>query len=132
MRNIPRLKLKIKTIGNGAKTTINIKGREAGSNELIKEEIKGPRKKVPQKTIQGCLAHHRDDALIALGIILLIRFTPRGWKLRSLGGLFFAALHQLLDTGDQFLSCEWLVNVIVTTTLETLFLVCNGDLCCRS
>ena len=33
---------------------------------------------VPQKTVHGCLVHHRNAALIALGIILVILLTPKG------------------------------------------------------
>ena len=39
---------------------------------------------------------------------------------------------QLLDTGRQLRSCEWLGNVIVKPTFETLFRICMGDLCRRS
>ena len=63
--------------------------------------MNGVRRVVPQKTIHGCLAHHRNAAVIALGIIVLNSFTPTGWKLRSRRVLFFAALQQFLDTGTQ-------------------------------
>ena len=50
------------------------------------------------------------------------------WKLRSRRVLFFAALQQLLDTGTQLQMGEWLGNVIVKPTFETLFHLCMGDL----
>ncbi len=38
-------------------------------------------------------------------------------------------VQQLLDTGTKVLSQEWLSNEIVTTTLETFFLVFKGGHC---
>ncbi len=73
--------------------------------------------------------------LIGLGIILVIPLTPKGWKLRSRHVLFFAALQHLLDTGTELQTGElgeWLRNVIVTPTLETLFLVPSTTQCSYS
>ena len=77
MRNIPQIKLEIKTIKNSSEIVVRIKKSEGGYRVT---KITTKNRRVPQKTIHGCLAHHRNAALIALGIIALVQLTPTGWK----------------------------------------------------
>jgi len=78
------LKLKIQAIGNTSKeiTCTQNKMSLLDKRSLLKKMIvlKGAGRIIAQKTIHGCLAHHRNGAVIALGIILVIPTTPTGWK----------------------------------------------------
>jgi hypothetical protein len=77
MRNIPRIKLKIKTIKNSSEIVLRPKKSEGGYRRT---KITTKNSKVPQKTIHGYLAHHRNPAVIALGIISFISLTPTDRK----------------------------------------------------
>ena len=67
------LNLKIQAIGNTSNQITYTNPKRASLKGMI--VLKGAGRIIAQKTIHGCLIHHRNGAVIPLGIILRIPLT---------------------------------------------------------